>query len=153
MAIQRLEHFLIQTADMAATRDWYVEVLGLTPGPAPEFHFPVCWLYVGDVPVLHLAEGGDRVPEARKAYLGQQSTAVRGSGVIDHVAFNATDLAGTLERFRRLGIDCSTRRNSETGQVQVFVLDPNDVKVELNFAPAEAGDVEIGLSTEELTSR
>lgn len=73
MALQRLEHFLIQTVDMPVTRDWYVQVLGLTPGPAPEFHFPVCWLHLDDVPLLHLAEGGEHVPEARKAYLGQQS--------------------------------------------------------------------------------
>ena len=151
MALQRLEHFLIQTVDMPATRDWYVQVLGLTPGPAPEFHFPVCWLYLDDVPVLHLAEGGEHVPEARKAYLGQQSTAAHGSGVIDHVAFAATDLAETLEHFRRLEVACSTRRNSESGQVQVFLLDPNGVKVELNFAPHEALGVDVELATEALS--
>ena len=42
MPLHHLEHFLIQTADMAATRDWYVEVLGLTEGEHPDFKFPVC---------------------------------------------------------------------------------------------------------------
>ena len=32
MPIDHLEHFLIQTADMAATRDWYVKVLGFSEG-------------------------------------------------------------------------------------------------------------------------
>ena len=57
MALRQLEHFLIQTTDLAATRDWYVGALGMEEGPAPEFHFPVCWLYVNGTAVLHLAEG------------------------------------------------------------------------------------------------
>lgn len=44
MALSHLEHFLIQTADIKATRDWYVTVLGLTEGYAPDFKFPVCGL-------------------------------------------------------------------------------------------------------------
>ena len=35
MPLSHLEHFLIQTADIAATRDWYVRVLGLRDGPHP----------------------------------------------------------------------------------------------------------------------
>jgi len=153
MALTRLEHFLIQTRDIAATRDWYVDVLGLAEGPHPEFHFPVCWLYLGDVPVLHLAEGGAGVPQARKAYLGQQSTDTRGSGVIDHVAFNATDAAATLAHLAARGVACTTRRNTETGTLQVFILDPNGVKVELNFCAEEAVGVSARLQTADLTAR
>ncbi len=150
MALRQLEHFLIQTTDLAATRDWYVDVLGMEVGPAPEFHFPVCWLYLGGTAVLHLAEGGDDVPDNRKAYLGQQSTASHGSGVIDHVAFNATRAKDMLAHFDARGIDYSTRRISDTGMLQVFLLDPNGVKVELNFVAAEAEGVQEQLRTGDL---
>ncbi|HYH42880.1 MAG TPA: VOC family protein, partial [Burkholderiales bacterium] len=85
MPVQHLEHFLIQTADMAATRDWYVKVLGFTEGAHPDFKFPVCWLYIGGTDVIHVTEGGKDVSANRMAYLGQQSDATEGTGVIDHV--------------------------------------------------------------------
>ena len=44
MPVTHLEHFLIQTRDVAATRDWYVNTLGFEEGPHPDFKFPVCWL-------------------------------------------------------------------------------------------------------------
>ena len=32
MALHQVDHFLIQTADLGQTRDWYVRVLGMTEG-------------------------------------------------------------------------------------------------------------------------
>ncbi len=70
MPVSHLEHFLIQTADLKATRAWYVDVLGFREGPHPDFKFPVIWLYLGDKDVVHLTEGGKSVSANRKAYLG-----------------------------------------------------------------------------------
>lgn len=61
MPLHHLEHFLIQTPDMAATRDWYVNVLGLREGGHPDFKFPVCWLYIANTDVIHITEGGKDV--------------------------------------------------------------------------------------------
>ena len=138
MPLDHLEHFLIQTADLAGTVRWWSEVVGLRPGYTPDFKFPVQWMYLGERDVLHLTEGGAGVSANRLAYLGQQSTATRGSGVIDHVAFRARDLAGTLAHLRAQGIAFTERMVSDQGLYQVFFLDPNGVKVELNFANAEA---------------
>jgi len=71
MPLERVDHFLLQTTDLEATRDWYVKVLGMRVGPHPDFKFPVIWLYLGDKDVLHVSEGGARVSENRKRYLGQ----------------------------------------------------------------------------------
>jgi len=100
MPLSHLEHFLIQTDDIERTCEWYVRVLGFRVGPSPEFGFPVKWLYLGAQDVIHVCEGGAGVPEARKRYLGQQSQDVRGSGVIDHVAFRCTGLEETIARYR-----------------------------------------------------
>ena len=42
------------------------------------------------------------------------------------------------------------RRISDTGMLQVFLLDPNGVKVELNFVAAEAEGVQEQLRTGDL---
>ena len=138
MPLSRLEHFLIQTSDLAQTRDWYVRVLGMHAGWHPDFKFPVVWLYVGDQPVLHLAEGGANVSENRRIYLGQQSTAVQGSGVVDHVAFRSTGLSEMIAHLRREGVEFTQRMVSDQGLYQLFLMDPNGVKIELSFANSEA---------------
>jgi len=104
MPLSHLEHYLIQAEDLEATRDWYVRVLGMRSGAHPDFGFPVYWLYLGERDVLHLTQGGAGTSEKRKQYLGQESEATRGSGVIDHVAFRATGLAEMLAHLDRLGV-------------------------------------------------
>jgi len=138
VALTQVDHFLIQTADLGKTRDWYVRALGMTEGWHPDFKFPVVWLYIGEKDVLHLTEGGANVSENRKKYLGQQSEAISGSGVVDHIAFRAHGLADTMAHLRSLAIDFKERMVSDQGLYQLFMFDPNGVKIELNFDNAEA---------------
>lgn len=152
MPLSHLEHFLIQTEDLDGTRDWYVEVLGMVSGPHPDFKFPVHWLYVGDEPVLHITGGGGAVSENRKKYLGQQSTVSKGSGVVDHVAFRATGLPEMMAHLDSKGIEYTRRQVDDQGLFQLFLMDPNDVKVELNFASEEASGIKADIMASELTS-
>jgi len=138
MPLNHLEHFLIQTADIEATRDWYVNVLGFREGPHPDFKFPVVWLYLGERDVVHLTQGGKNVSENRKAYLGQQSEATHGSGVVDHLAFRCTGLREMMENLQQHKIEFRRRMVNDQGLFQLFMLDPNGVKIELNFSNVEA---------------
>jgi catechol 2,3-dioxygenase-like lactoylglutathione lyase family enzyme len=138
MPLSHLEHFLVQTVDIEATKDWYVKVLGLRVGPCPDFKFPVYWLYLGDRDVLHITTGGKNVSDNRKKYVGQESQATGGSGVIDHIAFRATGLQSTIEHLDRHGIEFKERQVDDQGLYQLFLFDPNGVKIELNFANSEA---------------
>ena len=138
MPLNHLEHFLIQTEDINATRDWYINVLGFHEGPSPDFKFPVVWLYLGGRDIVHLTQGGKNVSENRKRYLGQHSDAVSGSGVIDHVAFRCSGLREMMEHLEEIQVAYSSRMVSDQGLFQLFLLDPNGVKVELNFSNAEA---------------
>ncbi len=142
MPLHHLEHLLIQTADLEGTRDWYVNTLGMRVGPSPDFKFPVVWLYIGDTDVLHLTVGGKNVSENRKAYLGQQSDATHGSGVVDHVAFRATGLREMMANLQKHGVKFHQRMVNDQGLFQLFMLDPNGVKVELNFSNDEVQGVE-----------
>lgn len=152
MPLHHLQHFLIQTADLEKTKDWYVDVLGMRVGPHPDFKFPVYWLYLGDTDVLHLTAGGANVSQNRLKYLGQQSTATSGSGVVDHVAFRATGLTDMIAHLERKGIDFRERRVNDQGLYQLFLVDPNGVKIELNFEAAEAGSREPELKASALSA-
>ncbi|HTC12403.1 MAG TPA: VOC family protein [Acetobacteraceae bacterium] len=138
MPLERLQHALIQTTDLAGTVRWWHEVLGLQPGPHPDFGFPVEWLYLDGEDVLHLTQGGTNISSNRQAYLGQQSQAETGTGVIDHLAFRASGLPDMIARLQRMGVEAKARRVNAQGLFQLFVFDPNGVKVELNFEAAEA---------------
>ena len=96
------------------------------------------WLYIGDQDVLHLTTGGGDVSDNRKAYLGQQSTATEGSGVVDHLGFRATGLSETMAHLKSRGVEFTQRMVDDQGLFQLFLLDPNGVKVELNFSNDEA---------------
>ena len=119
MPLHHLEHYLIQTADLDGTRDWYVNVLGMRVGPNPDFKFPVVWLYIGDTDVLHLTAGGKNVSENRKAYLGQQSEQTYGSGVVDHIAYRCTGLREMMENLQKHGVTFHKRMVSDQGLFQL----------------------------------
>jgi catechol 2,3-dioxygenase-like lactoylglutathione lyase family enzyme len=144
MALSHIEHFLLQTADMEKTREWYVDVLGMRVGPNPDFKFPVFWLYLGDKDVVHVTEGGAKVSENRKRYVGQESQATSGSGAVDHIAFRATGLRNMIAHLESLGVDFKQRQVDDQGLYQLFMFDPNGVKIELNYSNTEA----VGLRAE-----
>ena len=137
MPLDHIEHFLLQTEDIEATKDWYVNVLGFRVGPAPDFKFPVYWLYLGDRDVLHITTGGKNVSENRKKYVGQQSDVSSGTGVIDHIGFRTTGLLEMIEHLKKNNVEFKERQVDDQGLYQLFLFDPNGVKVELNFEVAE----------------
>ena len=150
MPLSHIEHFLLQTESIEKTRDWYVRVLGMRVGPNPDFKFPVCWLYLGDKDIVHITEGGASVSENRKRYVGQESQATHGTGVLDHIAFRATGLNDMLTHLRALKIDFKQRQVDDQGLYQLFMLDPNGIKIELNYAKAEAEGLRAELKASEL---
>jgi catechol 2,3-dioxygenase-like lactoylglutathione lyase family enzyme len=152
MPLSYMEHVLLQTEDIEATKDWYVKVLGFRVGPSPDFKFPVYWLYLGDRDVLHLTTGGKNVSENRKKYVGQESQASTGTGVIDHIGFRTTGLAEMIEHLKKHNIDFKERQVDDQGLYQLFLHDPNGVKIELNFANSEVQGRKPQLSASELSS-
>jgi len=150
MPLSHIEHFLLQTADMEKTREWYVNVLGMRVGPNPDFKFPVFWLYLGDRDVVHVTEGGAAVSENRKRYVGQESQATSGSGAVDHIAFRATGLRQMIAHLEALGVEFKQRQVDDQGLYQLFMFDPNGVKIELNYPSAEAVGLRAEVTASEL---
>jgi len=120
-----MNHFTIVAEDEKKTLDFYVGLLGMTVGPRPDLGFPGAWLYAGGPQaVLHMYF--DRPVPAQRA------------GVIDHMAFTATDLRAVKARFDEAGTKYDLRRQVGAGTWQLFTYDPNGAKVELDFDAAES---------------
>jgi len=139
MGLTHIEHFLVAADDIDATRDWYARVLGMRSGPHPEFGFPVHWMYIGDVDVVHIGPSAKGANENQKKYLGRTSENTgTGTGAIDHIAFRATGLQQMLEHLKKEGVSFTQRRANGQALFQVFFHDPNGIKIELNYAASEA---------------
>jgi len=151
MALTHIQHFLVAADDIDATRDWYARVLQMRAGPHPDFGFPVHWMYAGDVDLIHIAQNARAANDIQKVYLDRTSGDTGGgTGAIDHIAFNATELRKTLEHLRAEGVEYKHRRASGQDLFQVFFYDPNGIKLELNFAAAEAEGIQADLLATEL---
>ena len=71
MPLSHIEHFLVAADDIDATRDWYARVLGMTSGPHPDFGFPVHWMYLNGVDVVHIGPSAKMAGAIQKQYLGR----------------------------------------------------------------------------------
>ena len=119
-----MNHFTIVAEDETKTLAFYVGLLGLTVGHRPDLGFPGAWLYAGGPQaVLHM-------------YFDRPMPAQR-TGVLDHMAFTATDLRAVKARFDAAGIKYDLRQQAGADTWQLFSYDPNGAKVELDFDPAE----------------
>ena len=149
MGLRKLGHYSIRTADLAASRRFYTEVLGLREGFRPPFRFPGIWLYdsddEADFGVVHIigvdpSDGGGLAD-----YLGEKEAAsLFGTGAMDHVAFLATGLGAMRARLLATGLAFNERSVPSLDLHQVFITDPSGVTIEMNYPQQEAAD--LGLS-------
>ncbi|MDA0231321.1 MAG: VOC family protein [Proteobacteria bacterium] len=136
MALHSLDHVTIRPRDLEATRDFYVNIVGLRDGQRPPFGFPGYWLYAGEVPVIHLVGAGNPTDDF-VGYSGATQPAA-GSGAVDHVAFtyDAEDYDKTCAAIAALGFASKSQTVPKLGLRQLFIKNPDDVLVELNFPVA-----------------
>ena len=134
MYLKTFEHVLILADDLKKTKEFYVDLLGLKDGYRPDFPFPGHWLYLNEddkAACIHLAmrKQGD----GQDYYIGKKNNVKSGSGAIDHVAFNCEDIDSMKEMFDNKSIEYTHRKVPGFPLEQLFVDDPDGVKVELNF--------------------
>ena len=154
MPLSHIEHYLVAADDMDLTRDWYRDVLGLHEGPHPDFGFPVHWMYLEGRDVVHIGRNAKQAGESQRIYLGRLSQNTgSGTGAIDHIAFRARGLEETMAHLRRKGVPFNERRANGQALYQLFLFDPNGIKVELNFDAAEAAGIEPEITAEKLAAR
>ncbi len=132
MGISELNHYFVRANDLEQTKQFYCDALGFEVMPRPQFSFPGYWLGIGGKVQIHMGPHG--IAESDAMYLGTtERSATDNAGVVDHIAFLATDPEGVHTRLEELGISSRTRFFAEFGLCQLFVADPNGLMIELNF--------------------
>jgi catechol 2,3-dioxygenase-like lactoylglutathione lyase family enzyme len=127
--IHGMNHFTITAENREATLAFYCGLLGLQAGFRPDLGFAGAWLYAagaqatGAGAILHI-------------YWDRPMPAGR-TGVIDHMAFTATDLKAVKARFDAAAVKYDLRRQVGSNTWQLFSFDPNGARVELDFDPSE----------------
>jgi hypothetical protein len=120
-------------------------------GPHPDFGFPVHWMYVDNIDIVHIGPSAKQAGEIQKKYLGRTSQkSEAGTGALDHIAFRATGLRKMLEHLRKEKTPFSQRRANGQALFQLFLYDPNGIKIELNYAAQEAEGIEPELMASDL---
>jgi len=122
--IHGMNHFTITAEDRDKTLDFYCGLLGLKEGHRPDLGFPGAWLYAGG-------------PQAVLHIYWDRPLPTQRTGVIDHLAFTASGLKAVKARFDERGLKYDLRQQAGAGTWQLFSLDPNGAKVELDFDPSE----------------
>lgn len=143
MLIHKLEHYNVRTTRYDETIRFYVDVLGMTatsvPGMAQE---QPSWIVDGSgVAAVHLivvdpvdpVGSLNRVMAFRGGYKEDGPPVLKGSGAIDHIAFQCEDYDAVAERLRTAGVDFHENAFPRVNLRQIFVEDPNGVTLELNF--------------------
>jgi catechol 2,3-dioxygenase-like lactoylglutathione lyase family enzyme len=128
--VKSLDHFNIQTQDVAGTARFFADVLELRAGPV----FPgaemaaVTWMFdAAERPLVHITLPGMTFSEDAGRPIGEDT------GALHHVAFECSGHDAMLARLGGLGLAFRTRDIAAIGLRQIFVAEPNGVLLELNF--------------------
>ena len=134
MLLTKLEHFLVMTHDVDGTRDFYRDVLGMQEGFRPDLGFLGHWLYLGETPVIHIAEWASYTAHSQRLGIPVTRPAP-GTGPLDHVAFNGdgANYETLRARLTQRGLAFHPHDSLAIGLRQIFLEDPNGLKLELNF--------------------
>ena len=122
MTIAGMNHFTVLSSDLERSKVFYINVLGLTEGYRPPFAFPGAWLYAGNQAILHI--------------MADKPMPQNAAGVIDHMAFTASNLQAAVNILKQQNIHYELHRLKGLEIWQLFFYDPDGAKVELDF-PAD----------------
>jgi catechol 2,3-dioxygenase-like lactoylglutathione lyase family enzyme len=132
MPVTALNHYLIVSKNLERSKKFYQEVLGLDVAERPDFGFPGYWLKTGDNICVHLAS--QEPNQIRDQFLlKKHPKGTNGSGSVDHIAFLAQDPEGVRNRIQKNKVDMHFRSFPDAKLFQIFLKDPDDVTIELNF--------------------
>ena len=129
MRVEALDHVNIISADLEGSARFYAEVFGLEPrdGPPPLTHDTARWMYdAAGRAVIHINS-----LECPRAY--DREVDAGPTGALHHVALRCSGYEELRARLARRGLEHRLNEVSAIGLKQVFVLDPNQVLLELNF--------------------
>jgi catechol 2,3-dioxygenase-like lactoylglutathione lyase family enzyme len=129
MHVDALDHVNIITSDVEGSARFYTDLFGLEPrdGPPPLTHENARWMYddAGRA-ILHLNS-----LECPRHY--DRDIRPGPTGALHHVALKCSGYEELRARLTRRGLEHRINEVTAIGLKQIFVLDPNQVLLELNF--------------------
>lgn len=133
MPVTELNHYLLVAKNLERTKKFYQKVLGLEiSAERPDFGFPGYWLKAGDNICVHLAsQAPNRIRD--QFLLKKHRKGANGSGTVDHIAFLAKKPEEVRRRIQKHKVEMHYRSFPESKLFQIFLRDPDDVTIELNF--------------------
>jgi catechol 2,3-dioxygenase-like lactoylglutathione lyase family enzyme len=132
MPLTGLNHYLVVSKNLERSKKFYQEVLGMQLAERPDFGFPGYWLKLGDEICVHLAS--QETNQIRDTFLlKKHPKGTTGSGSVDHIAFVARDPQEVRDRIQKNKVEMHFRSFPDAKLFQIFLKDPDDVTIELNF--------------------
>jgi catechol 2,3-dioxygenase-like lactoylglutathione lyase family enzyme len=123
LEISALNHVAVCVTDLARSKRFYSEVLGLKEVERPAFPFDGAWYELADGSQFHLI-------------VHAQPLTLRGTTRIDlrdgHIAFRVEDFEGAVAQLQAAGVECVVRPENVTPWKQIYVTDPDGNVIELN---------------------
>jgi len=122
MALTSLDHYNLETSELEKTIQFYESALGMTQGERPPFEDGTegAWLCINGHAVVHV----NRIEESKAGR----------TGAIGHQVFDADDFDGTVTHLQNLKVDFDAVDSRPAIPLrQLYLTDPNQVLIELNF--------------------
>ena len=126
MLVHGLDHVNIIARDIAESVQFYADVLGLEPRDPPGPPRKGCWLHDGTGrAIIHLGS-------ADESYVGERDVGAS-TAAVHHVALACSGFDEMLARLQALGVPHRVGGITGIGFRQIFITDPSNVSLELNF--------------------
>ena len=141
MSIRRLDHVNFLTNNADATITFYCDVIGLKLGQNMSIDTAqTLYFYIDGVtqPVLHVGQehiSPDSDKFTRKANLAYENSGIFSTGSFDHfcLMIDLIDYDAYVDRLKKYGIEFQTYYHNDINLKQIWAIDPNGVRIELNF--------------------
>jgi catechol 2,3-dioxygenase-like lactoylglutathione lyase family enzyme len=135
MPIVEWDHYTVRSRDVAASRAFYQDALGLTVRTREGFAVPAFIVSIGDREVVHVFQASAEMETifARMPTAEQLEGWV--TGRLHHVEFWATDAKAVRERLAGQGV--AVRERTLPDKLQLQMTDPDGIQVNLNFPLSE----------------
>jgi catechol 2,3-dioxygenase-like lactoylglutathione lyase family enzyme len=112
-----MNHVNITTDDTDRAVEFYEGVLGMKEGKSPAFARRLRWMYIGDQPMVHIAEAEEKPAGGEVAF--------------QHIAFRITNHDTAKARLDELGVEYRVNILDAVNARQLFFSDPDGVEIEL----------------------
>ena len=121
--LDSLDHITVITKDLTKTKNFYVNILGMNIDYSrPPFKFDGIWLSINNRAVVHVV--------VKKEHIIDKNLLP----TLDHVAFRAKDMKKIKLNLKENSISYEERITPDNKISQIFLKDPNGIKIEISKA-------------------